>query len=120
MAPRSSLVGTFCALSGLAMVVLALGIGMVLQGRIEDRGLRGAEQLARTYASLAVAPNVTAADLDAPLPPAKAEALDAALAAIEDAGIGVRHANVYGTGGVTAHSDDPARIGDVERGQGYL
>ena len=120
MAPRSSLVGTFCALSGLAMVVLALGIGMVLQGRIEDRALRGAEQLARTYASLAVAPNVTAADLDAPLPPAKAAALDAALAAIEDAGIGVRHANVYGPGGVTAHSDDPARIGDVERGQGYL
>ena len=120
MAPRSSLVGTFCALSGLAMVVLALWIGMVLQGRIEDRALRGAEQLARTYASLAVAPNVTGADLDAPLPPARAAALDAALAAIEDAGIGVRHANVYGPGGVTVHSDDPARIGAIERGQGFL
>jgi len=120
MAPRSSLVGTFCALSGLAMVVLALWIGLVLQGRIEDRALRGAEQLARTYASLAVAPNVTGADLDAPLPPARAAALDAALAAIEDAGIGVRHANVYGPGGVTVHSDDPARIGAVERGQAFL
>ena len=120
MAPRSSLVGTFCALSGLAMIVLALWIGMVLQGRIEDRALRGAEQLARTYASLAVAPNVTGADLDAPLPPARAEALDAALAAIEDAGIGVRHANVYGPGGVTVHSDDRARIGAIERGQGFL
>jgi diguanylate cyclase (GGDEF)-like protein len=120
MAPRSSLVGTFCALSGLAMVVLALWIGMVLQGRIENRALRGAEQLARTYSSLAVAPNVTGADLDAPLPPARAEALDAALAAIEDAGIGVRHANVYGPGGVTVHSDDRARIGAIERGQGFL
>ena len=30
------------------MVVLALGIGIVLQDRIEDRALRGAEQLARS------------------------------------------------------------------------
>ena len=43
-------------------------------------------------------------------------------ARLEDAGIGVRHANVYGPGGVTVHSDDPradrrrrARAGLPER-----
>ena len=48
------------------------GSGSILQGRIEHRALRGAEQLARTYAGLAVVPNVTGADLGAPLPPAAA------------------------------------------------
>ena len=116
MAQRSSLVGTFSVLCGLAMVVLALAIGMILQGRIEDRALRGAEQLARTYTALAVVPNVTRADLAAPLAPAQAQALDTALGRIEGAGIGVRHAHVFGPDGLTVHSDDPARVGEVERG----
>lgn len=58
MGRRVSLLGKFSGLSLLAMVVIGLVMGVVLQNRIEGRALRDAEQLVQVLNSLAVAPNL--------------------------------------------------------------
>ena len=57
MGQRISLLGKFSGLSLLAMVLLGLTIGFVLQDRIEARALRKAEQLAEVFNRVVVAPN---------------------------------------------------------------
>jgi len=111
MGGRISLLGKFSGLSLLAMALLALGVGSVLQDRIEARALRSAAELAHAFSSLAVAPNVRRADLGAPLPPEQVVVLDRARAGIQDADLRVLHANVFNTDGTTVYSDDRARVG---------
>ena len=79
MGPRLSLLGKFSVLSLVAMVLLAVSIGVVLRDRIEARALRKAEDVTRVANRLAIAPNLTRADLGGPLDRAGMLALDAAV-----------------------------------------
>ena len=119
MGRHVSLLGRFSALSLLAMLALAFVIGVVLSHRIEQRALRDAEQLTRVFNRLAVAPNLTRADLEGPLPPEKLLALDAALAGIEDERVRLLHAHIFGPDGTTVYSDVRTRIGDVNDGDDF-
>ena len=114
MARRVSLLGRFSVLSLVAMVALGLTIGFVLQARIEARALRAAEQLTLVFSSVAVAPNLSSADLDHPIEPEKLRALDAALADIDDADVRLLHVNLFAADGRTFYSDARTRIGHVE------
>src|SRR4051794_37408117 len=116
MGRRVSLLGRFSALSLFAMVALGLTIGFVLQARIEARALREAEQFTRVFSRLAVAPNLSSADLEAPLGADEIRTLDAALGGVEDAGVDLLHAHVFAADGTTVYSDDRARIGKVAKG----
>jgi diguanylate cyclase (GGDEF)-like protein len=119
MASRLSLLGKFSALSLVAMLVLASAIGMALHERIDTRALREAERLTQVFGSLAVAQNVTRADLEAPLTAAKRAQLDSALAQVEDARFRLLHAHVFAADGTTVYSDVAERIGDVVDGDGF-
>src|SRR5215207_2405283 len=119
MAPRLSLLGKFSALSLVAMLVLAIAIGMALHERIETRALREAERLTQVFGSLAVAPNITRADLHEPLTAAKRAQLDAALARVEEARFPLLHAHLFAADGTTVYSDVTERIGGVVRGDGF-
>src|SRR5215207_1660059 len=119
MGSRVSLLGKFSGLSLLAMLVLGLVIGTVLHGRIETRALREAERLTQVFSSLAVAPNLTRAQLDEPLSPAARAQLDRALAHVEEARFHLLHAHLFAADGTTVYSDVPERIGDVADGDGF-
>jgi diguanylate cyclase (GGDEF)-like protein len=119
MGHRFSLLGKFSGLSLLAMIVLGLTVGYVLQDRIEARALRSAEQVAEIFNRVVVAPNLTRTDLDAPLPPEKLVLLDRALAGIRDANTRLRHANLFAAGGTTVYSDVRERIGQRADGDDF-
>ena len=119
MASRLSLLGKFSGLSMLAMLALAITIGTVLHGRIETRALREAERLTEVFGSLAVVPNITPADLERPLSPAKKAQLEAALGRVEDARIHLLHAHLFAADGTTVYSDVSERIGDVVDGEDF-
>jgi diguanylate cyclase (GGDEF)-like protein len=119
MAARLSLLGKFSALSFVAMLMLAIAIGMALHERIETRALREAERLTQVFNGLAVVPSLTRADLDGPLTPAKQAELDAALAHVGDAHVRLLHAHLFAADGTTIYSDVRSRIGDVVDGDGF-
>ena len=83
MGTHLSLLGKFNALSLLAMVILALVIGTVLHARIEQRALRGAEQLTSAVGQLTVGPRLTREQLARPLSPLKIAELDSALQGVD-------------------------------------
>jgi diguanylate cyclase (GGDEF)-like protein len=119
MLPRLSLLGKFNALSLLAMLALAIAIGMALQGRIEQRALEDSERLTRFFNSLAVAPHLTHADLDGPLPPERRARLDAELERFNDAGARLLHAHLFAADGTIVYSDVRSRVGDVGDSYGF-
>jgi diguanylate cyclase (GGDEF)-like protein len=119
MAQRISLLGKFSGLSLLAMVLLAVVVGSVLQDRIEARALTKAEELTEVFNRVVVAPNVSRADLAEPLAPEKILVLDRALAGILDADIRLLHAHLFGANGTTVYSDVRTRIGDVNDGDDF-
>jgi diguanylate cyclase (GGDEF)-like protein len=119
MGSRLSLLGKFSTLSLLAMLALAFLMGTVLHERIEARALREAERLTQVFSSLAVAPNLTSADLDEPLTPVEQAKLDQALAHVEHARFQLLHAHLFAADGTTVYSDVRSRIGDVVDGEGF-
>jgi diguanylate cyclase (GGDEF)-like protein len=119
MASRLSLLGKFSALSLLAMLALAIAIGTALQERIETRALRDSERLTTIFNNLAVVPNLSRSDLDAPLTPQQQARLDAALARLADARTRLLHAHLFAADGLTVYSDVRDRIGDVADGDEF-
>jgi diguanylate cyclase (GGDEF)-like protein len=120
MGQRISLLGKFSGLSLLAMVLLGLTIGLVLQERIENRALRKAEQLAAVFNRVVVAPNLSRADLEGgPLAPEKLVVLDRALAAIEDTDTRLLQVHLFNADGTTVYSDDRLRIGERAAGHHF-
>ena len=119
MGPRVSLLVKFSALSLLAMVALALVVGLVLQDRMEARALRNAEQLTRVFNRLAVASNLTPGDLKGPLSPAKLGQIDAALAQIDDGAARLLHVHLFAADATTVYSDVRTRIGDAAGGDHF-
>jgi diguanylate cyclase (GGDEF)-like protein len=119
MGQRFSLLGRFSGLSLLAMVLLGLTIGFVLQDRIEARALRHAEELTEVFSRVVVAPNVSRADLDRPLSPETLVVLDRALAGVQDQDTRLLHAHVFGADGTTVYSDDRLRIGKQAAGDEF-
>ncbi len=119
MGHRFSLLGKFSGLSLLAMVVLGVTVGFVLQDRIEARALRNAEQLTEIFNRVVVAPNLTRADLDGPLPAAQLVMLDRALAGIQGGDVRLDEVNLFAADGTTVYSDDRERIGEVSESNGF-
>jgi diguanylate cyclase (GGDEF)-like protein len=118
MTPRVSLLGKFCALSLIATVLLALGVGATLHDRIERRALHNAEAMSRLLVELAIAPGMRGADLTRPVDAKTAHNVMQALADADDEAA-IIHAHVFGPTGVTVYSDVADRIGDVNTGADF-
>src|SRR5215213_2398267 len=118
MTPRVSLLGKFCALSLIATVLLALGVGATLHDRIEERALRNAEAMSRLLVELAIAPDMRGVDLTRPVDAKISRRVMQALADADDEAA-IIHAHVFGPTGVTVYSDVADRIGDVNTGADF-
>src|SRR5690242_9746827 len=119
MGQRFSLLGKFSGLSLLAMVLLGLTLGLVLQDRIEARALKNARELTEVFSRVAVGPNVNRADLAAPLSPEQVVVLDRALAGIRDSDMPLINAHLFGADGTTVYSTDRGRVGQVADGADF-
>ena len=109
--PRLSLLARFSLVSLLVTVLVGGGLGVALERRVEQRGLREAERVAETVALIGVQPRLRAADLAGPLPAWRIAELDAELGGGFLAGAGVERIKLFDRAGRIVYSDDAGIIG---------
>jgi diguanylate cyclase (GGDEF)-like protein len=76
---RPSLLGKFALVSVLPIVALGVVLGYYLKGKIEERALTNARELAVLTSEIGIQPYLTPADVERGLTPAQIRALDRAL-----------------------------------------
>jgi len=110
---RPSLLTKFSALSLLVIVALGLGVGSVLQQRIERRALLEATKLAETMTTLGLQPILLPGDLTAGHPESHLDALDEQLKLRDLDDLGILRLKVFNADGVIVYSDERSIVGEA-------
>jgi diguanylate cyclase (GGDEF)-like protein len=111
---RLSLLGRFGVMSLVVLVALGLAMGLTLKHQIESRALDRATQLAQGIAAVGVESRLQPGDLEAPLPDARLDRLDADVHEPLARATAVERIKVFDAGGRIAYSDDRSLVGESE------
>src|SRR5262245_41884791 len=110
---RPSLLTKFSVLSLLVIVALGLGVGLMLQERIEARALKEATKLAETMTTLGLQPILLPGDLEPGQGDAHLAALDEQLKLRDFDRLGIRRLKVFNGDGIIVYSDERSIIGEA-------
>jgi len=113
---RPSLLTKFSALSLLVVVAIGVGVGLVLQERIERRALLEATKLAEAITKLGVQPILLPGDLAAGQNKPHLDALDEQLKLRDFDELGIRRLKVFNGDGVIVYSDERSIVGEAHPG----
>src|SRR5215208_3373026 len=109
---RPSLLTKFSVLSLLVIVALGIGVGLMLQERIERRALLESTKLAETMTTLGMQPILLPGDLEAGQGEAHLDALDEQLELRDLDRLGIRRLKVFNADSVIVYSDERTIVGE--------
>ena len=110
---RPSLLTKFSVLSLLVIVALGIGVGSMLQERIERRALLEATKLGETMTLLGMQPILLPGDLAAGQNEAHVDALDEQLKLRDLDTLGILRLKVFNADGVIVYSDERGIVGEA-------
>ena len=110
---RPSLLTKFSLLSLLVIVALGIGVGAMLQERIERRALLEATKLAEAMTTLGIQPILLPGDLAAGQNEAHLDALDEQLKLRDFDSLGIRRLKIFNADGVIVYSDERSIVGEA-------
>jgi diguanylate cyclase (GGDEF)-like protein len=109
---RPSLLTKFSVLSLLVIVAIGVGVGLMLQERIERRALLESTKLAETMTTLGMAPILLPGDLAAGQGERHLDNLDEQLKLRDLDQLGILRLKVFNTDGVIVYSDERSIVGE--------
>jgi diguanylate cyclase (GGDEF)-like protein len=110
---RPSLLTKFSVLSLLVIVALGIGVGLMLQERIERRALLESTKLAETMTTLGMQPILLPGDLAAGQGEAHLDTLDEQLKLRDLDELGILRLKVFNEDGVIVYSDERSIVGEA-------
>jgi hypothetical protein len=110
---RPSLLTKFSVLSLLVIVALGIGVGLMLQERIERRALLEATKLAETMTTLGMQPILLPGDLAAGQDDEHLDSLDEQLKLRDLDELGILRLKVFNADGVIVYSDERKIVGEA-------
>jgi diguanylate cyclase (GGDEF)-like protein len=110
---RPSLLTKFSVLSLLVIVALGIGVGLMLQERIERRALLESTKLAETMTTLGMQPILLPGDLAAGQGEDHLDALDEQLKLRDLDTLGILRLKVFNEDGVIVYSDERSIVGEA-------
>jgi diguanylate cyclase (GGDEF)-like protein len=110
---RPSLLTKFSVLSLLVIVALGIGVGLMLQERIERRALLEATKLAETMTTLGMQPILLPGDLAAGQGDDHLDSLDEQLKLRDLDELGILRLKVFNEDGVIVYSDERSIVGEA-------
>ena len=110
---RPSLLTKFSVLSLLVITALGIGVGLMLQERIERRAMLEATKLAETMTTLGMQPILLPGDLAAGLGDAHLDSLDEQLKLRDLDQLGILRLKVFNEDGVIVYSDERSIVGEA-------
>ena len=110
---RPSLLTKFSVLSLLVIVALGIGVGLMLQERIERRALLESTKLAETMTTLGMQPILLPGDLAAGQNEAHLDSLDEQLKLRDLDQLGILRLKVFNDDGVIVYSDERKIVGEA-------
>ncbi|HET8949458.1 MAG TPA: EAL domain-containing protein [Solirubrobacteraceae bacterium] len=109
---RPSLLTKFSVLSLLVMVALGIGVGLMLQERIERRALLESTKLGETMTTLGMQPILLPGDLSAGQGERHLDSLDEQLKLRDLDQLGILRLKVFNEDGVIVYSDERSIVGE--------